>query len=95
VLWLLQGRLKAEGGTRHEERAGGKGKQFGKQNFFNLKLNGLKLTAKPEGEGQNKQELNKPENWLLQPVDRKNCRWKKGAILDFFFLFFYEHVMFS
>jgi hypothetical protein len=32
--------------------AGGKGKQFGKQNLFNLKLNGLKLTAKPEGEGQ-------------------------------------------
>jgi hypothetical protein len=61
--------------------AGGKGKQFGKQNFFNLKLNGLKLTAKQEGEGQNKQEFNKPENWLLQPVDRKNGRLQMAAIL--------------
>ena len=43
--------------------AGGKGEQFGKQKIFDLKIKGLKLTAKPEGEGQNKQELNKPENW--------------------------------
>ena len=50
-------------GTKQGEMAGGKGKQFGKPKNFDLKNNGLKLTAKPEGEGQNKQELNKPENW--------------------------------
>jgi hypothetical protein len=42
----------------------GEGKTVRKAEKFNLKINGLKLTAKPEGEGQNKQELNKPENWL-------------------------------
>ena len=52
------------GGTKQGEMAGEKGKQFGKQKNFDLKIKGLKLTAKPEGEGQNKQELNKPENWL-------------------------------
>ena len=52
------------GGTKQGEMAGGKGKQFGKQKNFDLKINGLKLAATPEGEGQNKQELNKPENWL-------------------------------
>ena len=59
----------------------GEGKTVWKAEFFNLKLNGLKLTAKPEGEGQNKQEFNKPENWLLQPVDRKNGRLQMAAIL--------------
>jgi hypothetical protein len=44
--------------------AGGKGEQFGKQKFFDLKSSGLKLTAKPEGKGQNKRELNIPENRL-------------------------------
>ena len=52
------------GGTKQGEMAEEKGKQFGKQKNFDLKIKGLKLTAKPEGEGQNKQELNKPENWL-------------------------------
>jgi hypothetical protein len=60
----VQSCLKVRGGTQQGEMAGGKRKQFGKQKIFNLKFNGLKLTAKPEGEGQNKQELNKPENWL-------------------------------
>ena len=60
---MLQGRLNAEG-TRHEKKAGGKGEQFGKQKFLDLKSNGLKLTAKPEGEGQSRRELNIPENWL-------------------------------
>ena len=52
------------GGTKQGEMAGGKEKQYGKQKNLGLKINGLKITAKPEGEGQNKQELNKPNNWL-------------------------------
>ena len=59
----VQSCLKVRGGTKQGEMAGGKEKQFGKQKNFDLKIKGLKLTAKPEGEGQNKQELNKPENW--------------------------------
>ena len=61
--------------------AGGKGEQFGKQKFLALKSNGLKLTAKPEGEGQNKRELNIPENRLSSPVNRPNDRLRMAAIL--------------